>query len=72
LPKPDCAAYTEAKQSEKPFSVSTRCTTKLGKLTHIDVWGKYDAASINGHQYFVLMVDDIMRYITVKFLKTKD
>ena len=71
-PKPDCTACTEAKQSEKPFSVSTCCTTRPGELTHIDVWGKYDVVSINGHQYFVLMVDDVMCYITVEFLKTKD
>jgi len=72
LPKPDCAACTEAKQSEKPFSVSTRRTTRPGELTHIDVWGKYDVASINRHQYFVLMVDDTTHHITVEFLKTKD
>jgi len=71
-PKPDCTACTEAKQSEKLFSVSTRRTTRLEELTHIDVWGKYDVASINGHQYFVLMVDDATYHITVEFLKTKD
>ncbi len=71
-PKPDCAACTEAKQSEKPFGISTRQTTKPGELTHIDVWGKYDVTSINGHQYFVLMIDDATRHIMVEFLKTKD
>jgi len=39
---------------------------------HMDLWGKYDVMSINGNQYYLLMVDDAMRYITVKFLKMKD
>jgi hypothetical protein len=71
-PQPDCKACTEAKQSERPFGISKCRNTKPGELTHIDVWGKYDIASINGHQYFVLMIDDVTRHITVKFLKTKD
>ena len=71
-PRLDCTACTEAKQSEKPFSISTHCTTRLGELTHIDVWGKYDVTSIKGHQYFVLMVDDATCHITIEFLKTKD
>jgi hypothetical protein len=71
-PKPDCIACTEAKQSEKPFSATITRKTEPGQLTHIDVWGKYDVASINGHQYFILMVDDVARYVTIQFLKTKD
>ena len=71
-PQPDCKACTEAKQSERPFGISKCRNTKPGELTHIDVWGKYDIASINGHQYFVLMIDDVTRHIMVKFLKTKD
>jgi thioredoxin-related protein len=71
-PRPDCAACTEAKQSEKPFSISTCCTTGPEELTHIDVWGKYNVMSINGHQYFILMVDNATCHITIKFLKTKD
>jgi transposase InsO family protein len=36
------------------------------------VWGKYDVQSINGHQYYLLFVDDATRYTTVNFLKRKD
>jgi len=36
------------------------------------VWGRYEIASINGHQYFILFVDDTTRYISVNFLKRKD
>ncbi len=42
-----------------------------GELTHMDLWGKYDVSSINGHQYYLLLVDDATRYVTVYFLKGK-
>jgi len=45
---------------------------ELGELTHIDVWGKYSVSSINGFQYYLLMVDDASQYVTVEFLKSKD
>ena len=69
---PDCISCTQAKQSRKPFDPKSdmRCTNK-GELTHIDLWGKYDVTSINGHQYYLLLVDDATRYITVYFLKGK-
>jgi transposase InsO family protein len=71
-PKNDCVACIQAKQSEKPFSIVDRCETQQGELTHMDLWGKYDVASINGSHYFLLIIDDASRYIIVKFLKTKD
>jgi len=46
--------------------------TKAGELTHIDVWGKYSVSSINGFQYYLLMVDDASQYVTIEFLKSKD
>src|SRR6266566_2102123 len=42
-----------------------------GELIHMDLWGKYDVSSINGHQYNLLLVDDATRYVTVYFLKGK-
>jgi len=39
---------------------------------HVDVWGKYSVTSINGYQYYLLMVDDASQYVTVEFLKSKD
>jgi transposase InsO family protein len=65
-------ACTEAKQSVLPFNKKGDNNMHPGDLTHIDIWGKYNVASINGCQYYLLMVDDASRFITVKFLKTKD
>jgi hypothetical protein len=72
-PKPDCiaCACTEAKQTVEPFDKHTDKETELGDLTHIDLWGKYGIMSINGNQYFLLMVDDASRYNTMEFIKDK-
>ena len=69
--KPDCEICTQAKQSVKPFDGVPSRNTKPGELTHIDLWGKYDIASINKNQYYILFVNDATRYITVRFLKRK-
>jgi Integrase core domain len=67
---PSC---TEAKQSRKPFDTRNNPTQKnKGELTHMDLWGKYDVTSIHGHRYYLLLVDDAMRYVTVFFLKGKN
>ena len=69
--KPDCIACTESKQTVEPFSKSTKRKTEPGELTHIDLWGKYSIASINGNQYYILFVDDAERFSTMEFLKQK-
>ena len=68
----DCTACTEAKQSVIPFNKKGDRDTLPGELMHVDIWGKYDVASINGHSYYLLLVDNTWRYITVQFLKSKD
>jgi hypothetical protein len=71
-PKLDCVACTEAKQTQEPYKKLMRTKRDPGELTHIDVWGKYDTVSIGGYQYYILLVDDGARYVTVHFLKKKD
>ena len=71
-PKPDCVACTEAKQNVEPFPKLTNRNTQTGDLTHIDLWGKYAIRSINGNQYYIVLVDDAQQYITVEFLKEKN
>ena len=71
-PKPDCVACTEAKQNVEPFPKENNRKTQTGDLTHIDLWGKYSIKSINGNHYYVVMVDDAQRYISVEFLKEKN
>ena len=70
--RPDCIACTEAKMSKSPYGPSSKQFTRPGELTHVDLWGKYHIASINGSCYYLLMVDDATHHVTVEFLKTKD
>ena len=70
-PKPDCVACTEAKKTVEFFDKHSKRDTEPGDLTHINLWGKYDTVSINGNQYFLLMVDDSSRFITIEFLRDK-
>jgi hypothetical protein len=70
-PKPDCIPCVAAKMSHKPFPATATRTTKLRQLTHIDLWGKYPVNSIQGHQYYILFVDDYSRHVKVEFLKAK-
>jgi hypothetical protein len=44
---PDCIMCTEAKQCEEPHNKQVSHKMDPGKLTHIDLWGKYKVASIN-------------------------
>ena len=69
--KPDCVACTEAKLACAPYSPTVKRFTKPGELVHVDLWGKYNKASIHGNSYYLLLVDDASRFVTVEFLKSK-
>jgi hypothetical protein len=69
--KSDCTACIQAKMSERPFGPATNRKTEIGELTHMDLWGKYDVASIHGNQYYLLMIDDASRFVCLDFLKAK-
>jgi len=70
--KPDCIACMEAKLFEAPYGPASARDTKVGELMHTDLWGKYDKRSINGNQYYLLLVNNTARHITIEFLKRKD
>jgi len=71
-PRPNCSNCTTAKHSEKPFGLPSKQISQSSKLTHADLWGKYDTTSINGCQYYLLLIDDTTQYITIRFLKAKN
>ncbi len=56
----DCVACIEAKQSVIPFNKKGEQETELGELTHINVWGKYNKASINGFSHYLLMINNAL------------
>jgi hypothetical protein len=43
----------------------------VGELTHLDVWDKFPVQSIDKNQYFIRLIDDHTRYITVEGLSLK-
>jgi hypothetical protein len=43
----------------------------MGKLTHLNVWGKSPVQSIDKNQYFIGLIDNHTRYIIVKGLNLK-
>jgi len=55
----------------EPFSKTTEWKTEPRELTHIDLWGKYHVAYINGNNYYILFVDNSKRFSTMEFLKQK-
>ena len=57
-PKLGCITCIEAKHTEDPFPKKQSWLTEPGELMHIDLWGKYEIESINGHQYYILFMDD--------------
>jgi hypothetical protein len=70
--KPDCCACIEAKQSVKPYpSHSAHTTQHVGELMHLDVWGKFLVQSIDKNQYFIGLIDNHTRYITIEGLSLK-
>ena len=70
-PKPDCIVCTEAKQHVEPFPQSSIRKTEASESTHIDLWEKYSIRLINGHQYYLLLVDDAKRFATIECVKQK-
>jgi len=57
-PKLNCSDCTAAKHSKKPFGLPSKQISQSSKLTHADLWGKYDTISINGCQYYLLLIDN--------------
>ena len=69
--KPNCVACTEAKLTCAPYGSSSKRFMKPGELIHVDFWEKYNKSSIHGNLYYLLLVNDTSRFVTVEFLKTK-
>src|SRR5216684_4718187 len=68
---PDCPTCIQGKQKVCPFKGHHTLYHEKGHIMHMDLWGKYDVASVRENQYFLLIIDDATRYITIKFLKAK-
>lgn len=65
----DCCHF--AKQSRLPFSNPNHITNHPFDLLHMDIWGPISIKSIQGHQYFLTIVDDHTRHTWLFLLKNK-
>ena len=60
-----------AKQHKLPFQLSKSFSKSVFDLIHIDIWGPLDVPSIQGHRYFLTIVDDFSRHTWVYLMKNK-
>ncbi|KAI3723909.1 hypothetical protein L2E82_35671 [Cichorium intybus] len=66
-----CDSCIRAKQSRLPFPISFAKTASSFDLIHVDIWGRYKHASLDGAYYFLSIVDDYSRGVWVYLMKTK-
>ena len=67
-----CAHCILGKGSRTPFpSKSLSYTSSVLELVHSDLCGPLDIPSLGGSSYFITIIDDFSRWITVYFLKNK-
>ncbi|CAI7742966.1 unnamed protein product [Closterium sp. NIES-54] len=64
LPAPPCLPCVEGRQRAAPHSSSFPLTTALLQTLHMDVWSPNRVSGCGRERYFLLVVDDYMRYTT--------
>ena len=50
-----------------PFPISTSSSNKIFDLLHMDIWGPLAITSVDGHRYFLTIVDDFSRHTWIFF-----
>ncbi|CAI7853298.1 unnamed protein product [Closterium sp. NIES-53] len=71
-PATPCLPCVEGRQRAAPHSSSFPSTTPPLQTLHMDVWGPARVSGEGRERYFLLVVDDYMRYTTVFPLCSKD
>jgi hypothetical protein len=60
------------KRTAKPKASNGYSPKRVGKIVHIDLFGPTRTKSIDGHKYFMFIVDGFSGYVTVKLLAQKN
>jgi hypothetical protein len=72
-PEEVCEACMARKQTRMAFPRMAQWrATKPVELLHIDLCGPITPATVGGNKYFMLIVDDCSRWMSVFMLKSKD
>lgn len=66
-----CDTCHFAKQKCLSFPVSKSSCNKIFELIHVDIWGPYSISSIQGHRYFLTIVDDFSRFTWLFLMPSK-
>ena len=66
-----CDTCILAKAHRLPFERSTITTKAPFELVHMDLWGPYKVANLNGARFFVTLVDDFTRNTWTQLLLNK-
>ncbi|GFS40568.1 hypothetical protein Acr_00g0069360 [Actinidia rufa] len=67
----DCQSCQLAKQPALSFTKSTSVSSAPFALVHSDIWGPSPTSTMGGSQYFVIFVDDFLRYTWLYLLKNR-
>lgn len=54
-----------------PFNFSNHRASCCIELLHMDLWGPFSTATVRGHKYFLIIVDDFSRFTWLVLLKGK-
>ncbi|CAI7894120.1 unnamed protein product, partial [Closterium sp. NIES-53] len=71
-PGPTCVPCVEGRQRAAPHSSQFPLTEAPLQTLHMDVWGRARVRGQGHERYFLLVVDDYLRYTSVFPLRSKD
>ncbi|CAI7839025.1 unnamed protein product, partial [Closterium sp. NIES-54] len=70
-PAPTCLDCTKSKLRQQPHPASPSVAAAPLDLVHLDVWGPALVPARGGYRYFLVIIDDHSRYVSVHLLHTK-
>ena len=70
-PLPSCEVCEHAKHKKSTYPSSLTRKSYPFQLIHSDVWGPSQEVSIHDHRWFIVLVDDCIRFIWVFLMKTQ-
>lgn len=71
IPTTLCSGCELGKFTRIPLKVGRQRASRIGELTHSDVWGPIAITSLGGARYYVTFKDDFSGHLTIYFMKKK-
>jgi len=67
----DCVTCQYGKQVRSHFLLTVWRATHKVQLVHTNVRGPQKTSSLNGNKYYIVFIDDYIRFCWIYFLKLK-